>query len=248
MKKILNGLTITYRYTKTVGSTKTVLLLHGWGGSLNSFRSLEKSLVKNGFSVITIDFPAFGGSEQPPQHFTMLDYYKVVNELLIAEDLSSVCVIGHSFGGRVAMLLSAISPQKVEKLVLVDSAGIKPRFSLKKQIKIYNYKFLRFLKNRGLIKRDLIGYGSNDYKALPENLKPVFNRIVNTDLSEYAKKITAPTLLVWGTDDKDTPIYMAKKLNKLIADSAIIKFENCGHFCYLQKPAQFEKIVINFFE
>ena len=63
-----------------------------------------------------------------------------------------------------------------------------------------------------------------------------------------AKNIVAPTLLVWGTEDKDTPIYMAKKLNKLIKDSAIIRFEECGHFCYLQKPDYFNKIVINFFK
>ena len=66
--------------------------------------------------------------------------------------------------------------------------------------------------------------------------------------SRKAKQITAPTLLIWGTKDKDTPIYMAKKLNKFIGDSAIIRFEDCGHFCYLEKPTEFEKIVTNFFE
>ena len=248
MKKTLNGLKITYRFSKGQNPADTILLLHGWGGNLNSFRYLEKQLLQNDFSVLTIDFPSFGGSEQPPETFTLHDYYKIVSELLASENIGKVNVVAHSFGGRVAIMLASLEPQKVNKVVLVDSAGIKPRFSVSKKIKILKYKTLKKLKQKGLIKKDLTGYGSSDYKAMPECLKPVFNNIVNTDLSDMAKNIVAPTLLVWGTEDKDTPIYMAKKLNKLIKDSAIIRFKDCGHFCYLQKPDYFNKIVINFFK
>ena len=248
MKKILNGLNITYRYTKSNSNQPTILLLHGWGGNLNSFRYLEKSLISQDFSVLTIDFPGFGGSDMPPETFTIQDYYKIISELLNAEKLSKVNVIGHSFGGRVAIMLAGLEPDKVNKLVLVDSAGIKPKFSIVKKFKILKYKILKNLKQKGFIKRELDNYGSDDYKAMPQTLKPVFNNIVNTDLSDIAKSIIAPTLLIWGTADKDTPIYMAKKLNKFIKDSAIIKFEKCGHFCYLDRPQEFEKIVTNFFE
>lgn len=247
MKKKLNGIDITYRYTRSQNG-KNVLLLHGWGGSLNSFRTLEKQLIDSGFSVITIDFPGFGGSALPPESFEMIDYFKIVAELLEQENIEKVSIVSHSFGGRIALLLASYLPHKIEKLVLCDSAGIKPRFSLKKSIKIWKFKLLKKLKQKGLIKQDLSNYGSTDYKAMPESLKPVFNRIVNTDLSEISKSIVCPTLIIWGTADKDTPFYMAKKLNKNIADSAIIKFEGCGHFCYLEKPLEFQKIVVNFFE
>jgi pimeloyl-ACP methyl ester carboxylesterase len=222
------------------------LLLHGWGGNLNSFRTFEKGLIKSGFSVLTLDFPCFGGSEMPPETFSLIDYYKIVSELLMAENLSSVSVVGHSFGGRVAIMLASFEPEKVKKLVLVDSAGIKPKFSLSKKLKVLRYKFLKSLKNKGIIKRDLTVYGSSDYKALPESVKPVFSRIVNTDLTNMLKNISAPTLIVWGKKDTETPLYMAKKLNKKIKDSAIIAFEDCGHFCYLQKPYDFQVIVENF--
>ena len=248
MKKVLNNLNITYRYTKSNSKKSTVLLLHGWGGSLNSFRAIEKQLIDRNYSVITLDFPGFGGSDTPPESFTMKDYYIIVSELLREENLTKVDVIGHSFGGRVAIMLASLEPEKVDRLVLVDSAGIKPKFSLVKQCKILRYKMLKKLKNIGLIKRDLSTFGSEDYKALPQSMKPVFSQIVKSDLSDFAKNIVAPTLLIWGTEDRDTPMYMAKKLNKLISDSAIIKFENCGHFCYLQKPNDFAEIVINFFE
>lgn len=124
MKNILNGLKITYRFSKGLTEQPVVLLLHGWGGNLNSFRYLEKELISSGFSVLTMDFPGFGGSEQPPESFTLHDYYKIVSQLLEVENLQSVNVVAHSFGGRVAIMLASLKPQKVNKLVLVDSAGI----------------------------------------------------------------------------------------------------------------------------
>ena len=245
MKKFLSGLNITYRYQKTdFGNTETVLLLHGWGGSLNSFRFLENQLAKEGFSVITLDFPGFGGSDLPREDFSLDDYKKIVEELVEKENIKSVHIIAHSFGGRVAIKLSA-ETNLVKKLVLVDSAGIKPRFSLAKNIKILHYKFLKSLKKIGLIKRDLNNFGSADYKAMPNNLKSVFNRIVNEDLSGVLHKIECPTLIVWGRNDRETPLYMAKKLNKGIKDSAIVTFDG-GHFAYLQNAEKFTIIVKEF--
>ena len=245
MKRTLNNLNITYRFTKR--GEKIVLLLHGWGGNLNSFRSLESFLVANNFSVITLDFPGFGGSEQPTENFTLWDYKKIVLELLEAEQISKVNIVAHSFGGRVAFLLASENPEKIDKLLLCDVAGIKPKFSLSKQLKIWKYKFLKKLKQKGMIKKDLLHYGSDDYRAMPDNLKPVFNRIISTDLTKNLSSIKAPTLILWGKNDKDTPLYMAKKINKNIEDSAIITFEG-GHFWYLDNVDEFNLITKNFFE
>ena len=245
MKRRLNGINITYRYTKR--GEKVVLLLHGWGGNLNSFRTLEDFLIKNNFSVITLDFPGFGGSEQPTENFDLWDYKKIVLELLQIENISKTSIVAHSFGGRVAFLLASENPENIDKLVLCDVAGIKPKFNLSLQFKIWKYKLLKKLKQKGLIKRELLIYGSDDYRAMPENLKSVFNRIVKTDLTKYLSSILSPTLILWGRSDKDTPIYMAKKINKKIKDSAIIYFEG-GHFWYLDNAIQFNLIVKNFFE
>ena len=244
MKKNLNGLNITYRYHK--GEGVPVLLLHGWGGNLNSFRFLENYLVSKNYSVITLDFPGFGGSDMPLETFELDDYYKIVSELIEKENIEKVNIVAHSFGGRVALLFAYNQPQKINKLVLVDSAGLKPKFSLRKKIKIWHYKFLKKLKEKGLIKRDLISYGSEDYKAMPQNLKQVFTRIVNNHLDYTLPSITCPTLIVWGKDDDATPYYMAKKFNKKISDSAIINLDG-GHFAYLKNAEKFTLIIDNFF-
>ena len=244
MKKILNGLNITYRYHK--GETETVnLLLHGWGGNLNSFRFLENYLVSKNYSVLTLDFPGFGGSDMPREDFTLDDYYKIVDELLKIENIKKVNIVAHSFGGRIALLFANRNQDMISKLVLVDSAGLKPKFSLSKTLKIWRYKFLKKLKAKGIIKRDLSNFGSDDYKAMPKNLKQVFNNVVNTDLTFTLKTISSPTLIVWGKDDKSTPFYMAKKMHKNIKDSAIITLDG-GHFAYLQNSNKFLLVVENF--
>ena len=244
MKATLNGLNITYRY-HIAKSEAVTLLLHGWGGNLNSFRGLENELAENDQSVLTLDFPGFGGSDMPKESFTLDDYYKIVLELIQKLNIKKLNIVAHSFGGRIALLLASKNANLVHKLVLVDSAGLKPKYSFAKSFKIFHYKFLKKLKNAGIIKRDLSGYGSSDYRAMPDELKPVFNNIVKTDLTYTLKRISCSTLIVWGKDDTSTPYYMAKKLNKGIKDSAIITFDG-GHFAYLQNSNKFLIIVNNF--
>ena len=245
MKTKLNGIEVNFRYRFNDNKDKVVLLLHGWGGSLNSFRGLENFLVQNNYSVINLDFPGFGNSDLPGDDFTLDDYEKIIVEMLEYLHLEKVNVVAHSFGGRVALLLAS-STNYVDKLVLVDSAGIKPKFSITKFFRQKRYKFLKFLAKKGIIKRDLSNFGSEDYRALPDQLKPVFVRIVSRDLTECLGKIKCPTLIIWGEKDTSTPLYMAKKMNKKIADSGLVVFKNAGHFSYLDYHDDFLIIVDNF--
>ena len=87
-------------------------------------------------------------------------------------------------------------------------------------------------------KKILNRFGSSDYKALSSDEKQVFNRIIKQDLSYALKDITSSTLIIWGKLDKDTPLYMAKKLNKYIINSGLIVFENAGHYSYLDEATK----------
>ena len=245
MKKEINGLTINYRIRSNKNRDKFVLLLHGWGGSLDSFKATEDFLVANNYSTINIDFPGFGKSDLPKNDFTLKDYKDLVESILKIENINSVSIIAHSFGGRVALMLASENTI-VNKLVLVDSAGIKPKFSLRKWFKIKIYKFKKFLNKHFKTKFDLSKYGSQDYKAMPQQLKGVFNNVVNLDLTFCLKNIKCPTLLIWGDKDKSTPLYMAKKMKKKINDCELIIFKNCGHFSYLEKFNNFCLIINKF--
>jgi len=74
-----------------------------------------------------------------------------------------------------------------------------------------------------------------------------FKRVVNQDLLSYAARITAPTLLIWGDADEDTPLEQAHRLEKTIPNAGLVVFEGAGHYAYLERPVDFVRIVTHFF-
>ena len=153
-------------------------------------------------------------------------------------NIEKATLVGHSFGGRVAIYIAAKYPEKVEKLVLVDSAGIKPRRGIKYRLKILLHKILKKF-GKGL-------KGSKDYRALSSVMKKTFQNVVNYDETYLLSDITADTAIFWGDKDKDTPLYMARKLNKKIKSSHLFLLTNAGHFSYLDNSGYFLKILSAF--
>ena len=222
---------------KLIGEGKeTVLFLHGWGANLNSFLFCENAL-KNNYKLLLVDFPGFGESEKLNNVFSVFDYALEIFKLLTKLEINNVNIVCHSFGGRVAMLLSTIFNLKVNKLVLIDAAGIKPRFNLKTKLKIFKKKKKKFLNKFKFINFNLNSYGSEDYKKLSAIEKQTFIKVVNFNEVKYCKQIASKTLIIWGRSDCSTPIYMAKKFKKSIANSKLIIIKNAGHFCFLEYPS-----------
>lgn len=231
-------------YFEVGGSGKDIVLfLHGWGGSSISFSGVAASLSSR-FKVINLDFPGFGKSKEPNMPWSVEDYAMAVKRLLDELGASQVSVVAHSFGGRVAIKLAYLFPEIIDKLVLVDSAGLRPRRGIKYFFSVRRYKLLKFLVTKGLMSPEkLKSRGSSDYRALSDNMKKTFVKVVNEDLKNNAKTINAETLIIWGESDLDTPLYMAKKLKKYIIGSELIVLPGCGHFAYLEKFGQFIKIL-----
>ena len=181
-------------------------------------------LQKKGYDVLSVDFAGFGQSAEPKKGWSIYDYADSIKELIRHEKLQNPIILGHSFGGRVGIILA--KDGEASGLVLIDSAGIKPRRKLSYYLSVYNYKLRKKL---GL---SVEKYGSTDYKSLSEQMRETFVKVVNEHLDKEVCKINCPTLILWGKDDKETPIYMAKKLNKEIKNSACIILEG-GHFSFL---------------
>ena len=226
----------TIYYHRHLGTTP-VVLLHGWGGSHISMLGTFNYLSKFDLDIISIDLPGFGQSPHPPDFFTLEDYADTIKELLEKLNLSQITLVGHSFGARIAILLA--KEKLIKNIILTGAAGIKPKFNLKKYIRIKQYK--RAVKNQ----KDTSQFGSHDYKQLPESQKKVFNRIINRYLHEDLKDIHKPALLIWGKNDTDTPVYMGKKMNKLLADSALIILDGT-HYAHIENNKQFNLIAKQF--
>ncbi|MBR2909780.1 MAG: alpha/beta hydrolase [Clostridia bacterium] len=223
-----------------------VFFLHGWGGSKESFY-----LVKNHIALICnmvfVSFSGFGESKEPEKPYTVEDYANELKELISNLTNEKVIFVCHSFGARVAVKFANLYPKLVNKIMIIDGAGIKPKRSIKYYCKIYKYKRLKRKVQQGKIdKKELENYGSSDYKLLSNVMKQTFVNIVNEDLKKCYKKINCPMLLFWGEKDEDTPLYMAKKIKKLTKNSALIIVKNAGHFSYLEDRITFFEVLKEF--
>ena len=218
--------------------TATVdIFLHGWGCSGDTL-SFCKNYTQN--STLIVDFPPFGKSGDNIVGWSIFTYANMLISLCSFLKIDRFNLIGHSFGGRVAIIVAAICKEKTNKLMLVDSAGLKPRRSLKYRIKRCQYFLCKKLG------KNVDNFGSVDYRAMPQNLKPVFCSIVNTHLEELLCLIRCKTLIVYGSCDKQTPLYMARRLNRKIANSKLEILQGAGHFCFVDRRTEFVVLMKNF--
>ncbi|KPU26475.1 alpha/beta hydrolase [Caloranaerobacter sp. TR13] len=251
MKINIDGLTINY---KCEGEGKNILLLHGWGGNIDSFLPVYNHL-KNRFRVYAIDFPGFGESQQPNEVWGVYDYARLTKKFIDKMNMEEVILIGHSFGGRVSIVLANKYPELIRKMILVDSAGLIPRRTLKYYIKVYTFKTLKFLykllffwkDKEETMERFYKKFGSKDYQQAGD-MRKILVKVVNEDLKPLLRGIKASTLLIWGENDEATPVYMGKIMEKEIEDSGLVVLKNAGHFSYLDQYNRFIVIVDKFLE
>lgn len=229
---------------KIIGHKKpAIVLLHGWGMSGKSFEEIVQN-VSSDQMIIIPDFFGFGKSNNPPEYFDTYEYAYYIFLLLSKLNIDEVILVGHSFGGRVSIILSSKFNLKVKNLILTSSAGLL-RFDLIKSLKIAKFKLIKKLVNCKILKPDILfKYGSSDYKN-SNSLKVNFVKIINQDLSYLIKCICVKTYLVWDKKDKVTPYWICKKLNKNIKSSEIVLYKTGGHFCYLKNIYKFSSLINN---
>lgn len=245
MFKEIDNIKVCYECLKG-SNNKTLVFLHGFMGNLNSFSFFCKTFNNFGYNILNIDLSNYG-FKNLPSNFTIYDYANVVNKLILNLKINNPILIGHSFGGRIIMILASMYNYK-NKIVFVSSAGIKPKFSFKTKVKILQYKInkkLVILKLKD--KKVLNKFGSEEYKKLSKNMQQVFINVVNEDLKYLLKNITNDTLILYGKKDIDTPPYMAKIMHRNIKNSKLLKLEG-NHFAYLQDAQNFIKLVKDFIE
>lgn len=235
-------------YCSLSGSGSPVLLLHGWGCDSEIFSSFVPQLERS-HTVVVPDFPGFGKSDEPSGVWGVREYTDCIAALCDFLGVESPCVVGHSFGGRVAVMLASVRP--VSRLVLTDAAGVKPVRSLKYYLKVYSYKVTKFLmlevlRDRDLYERYRATKGSEDYRNASPVMKAVLSRVVGEDLTRLMPSITIPVLLFWGENDSATPLRDAHIMEKLFSDCALITVPGAGHFSFLEAPVMFAKVLDSF--
>ncbi len=226
---ILNVKNININYDQ-YGKGDDVILLHGWGQNIEMMNPLGKELMKD-YRVTVIDLPGHGNSAEPKEPLFINDFSEILKEILEKLKIKNPIIIGHSFGGRVAIVFA--EKYKTKKVVLLAAPCIKKEEPLSLKVKMLK----KMKKIPGLSKLENFAkkhIGSPDYRNSSEMMRKVLVNVVNQDLSEYAKKIRVPTLLIWGTEDQQVSIEEAREIEKLIPDSGLVEYEGGTHYAYLE--------------
>lgn len=235
-------------YDILIGKGKYIFFLHGWGGDKNSFNNIKNYVSHLNRNMVFVSFAGFGQSDPPSKVYGAVDYANELKDLIVKiAKGKSVDIVCHSFGGRVATVLAALYPNIVNKILMIDIAGVKPKRSIKKYINILKYKRLKKLVLQGKKDKNLLkNFGSDDYKNIDGVMRQTFVKIVNEDLKMYFKQIKCSVVIFWGAKDKDTPLYMAKKIKKWVKNSVLYIAETAGHFSYIDAENQFYPIFYEF--
>ena len=204
----INGLET---YFGEEGQGDPVVLLHGWGSSSQSLTPLCGDLATT-FHVLAVDLPGFGWSQPPPSAWGAQDYAGHILRLMQETGIERAALVGHSFGGRVAIALAASQPARVSRLALVASAGIRAPRSAGYSVRVATAKLVkRFFSLPGwgatgqrVLAKVSSRLGSRDYRAAG-NMRPTLVKVVNEDLTPILPAIQAPTLLLWGDRDQEVP-------------------------------------------
>lgn len=231
------------------GQGPTVVVLHGWGGRIESMAPVIDCLTDS-FRVVAIDLPGFGQSPVPAGVWGTADYAAFVRDVLGSLGIERAHFVGHSFGAKTSLYLAATYGAVVEKLVLVGASGLRAAPSTRARVKRGASRTARAVGKLGPPGRVLRNaayrrLASQDYRDAGA-MRPILVKVVNEDLAGLLPTITSSTLLVWGSDDDAVPLTHARKMESAIPDAGLVVFEGAGHFAYLDDPQRFCRVIRHF--
>jgi len=213
-----------------------LVLLHGWEQNKEGWGQIIDILSKD-FTCWTLDLPYFGQNDTTLKDKTPLGYAEWVNAFLLANKITKAYLLGHSFGGRVAIICAGDN-KSVEKIIVYGTPAYR---SNKGTISSVIRKL--GIKNIPVISDKL---RSSDYKNADGVKKEIFTKTVDFDLSPFIKRVRKRTLLIWGEKDKEAKIDVARRLKATITNSELYIIPNADHFAHLEKPLLFSAVVKKF--
>ncbi|HET9259846.1 MAG TPA: alpha/beta hydrolase [Acidimicrobiia bacterium] len=209
-----------------------VLALHGWGRRGNDF---AKSL--GDLPAIAPDLPGFGASPVPPEVIGADAYADMIAKILDTFDRPPV-LVGHSFGGRVAVCLAAKHPDRVDSLVLTGVPLVRLAPGRRPPV---GYRMIRWLNSVGVVSDERLESekkrrGSADYRAADGVMRDILVTVVNESYEEQMSRISSPVSMLWGEKDTEVPVAVAAAAAKLFADADLEVLEGVGHFVPIEAP------------
>jgi len=223
-----------------------IVFLHGWGISAEPYHETLK-LLSQQHTLIAPDLPSFARSSYPKLISDYAGYTKFLLEFLDALNLQQVHLVGHSLGGGISINLSALVPDRVRSLILVDSTGIPsvsipeviPRRAIEMTAQLLLPKLeLKLVDIPQVFSYNLLFNTGNVIQALLLSLQG--------DLKHLLPKIQAPCLLLWSEKDLTTPLSVAQEMAAKISDAKLTVVEEGFHEWGLWYPEKFTSLILDF--
>ena len=245
---VVRDLLVSYIETDGAMSDVPLVFLHGWRSSKDAWNRALDACSEYGRHAYALDLPGFGRSESPNGAYDVHLYADLVKEFLSKLGVSRAIIVGHSFGGRIAIVLAAKHASVVHKLVLVDSAGVRQKSA---SLSIMNV-FARIMKPffapsfMHPLRRAVYRFiGADDYLETP-HLKETFIKTIEEDLTPLLPSISSETLIIWGENDTDTPLAHAALMKEQIPNASLVVLKAAGHFSFMDAPDAFAKELLKF--
>lgn len=238
MQVVVDGVLTNYT-SSNPKAKKTLVILPGWANTSQNWQAVIQNLPEN-YHYITLDLPGFGQSNFLPGTPNVPEYSDFVVAFIEKLKLNKPLILGHSFGGQVAMELSTRYPEKISSLLLLSPAGIRIKTHYVKA----RVKFAKLIKSlKKITPTPLYNYllskvASKDYLNAHSKQRDILNRILNFDLSTKLNQIKVPTHILWGDQDHVIP-YMGKFLAENIPDSKLTVLYGMDHLPHIRKPQEF---------
>lgn len=233
-----------------------VVILHGWGLSAETFVPLSLELKAKGYDVFSSDLPGFGSMQIPDRPLSVDDYVEFLHTFLKHKNIASPVLIGHSFGGRVAIAYAHEYPGSLTALVLTGAPGYRTatfaKIILGKFLanagKVF-YSMAPFMISRYLV-RDVLykALGVRDYVRAKGVMKETFKLVVEYNLVPAMSQLKVPTLLLWGKNDGIVPVRIAQKMKKTIPKAKLVVVPGEDHRIPYMNPGIFVGEVEKFLE
>jgi pimeloyl-ACP methyl ester carboxylesterase len=241
----IGGVDANYRVR---GEGGDMLLLHGWGVDSRVFDGVMKEFAAS-HRVIAPDLPGFGTSGDPTGEWGVGDYTAWVLDFMDALKVTRATVVGHSFGGRIAIKIASdpATAERIGKLVLTGSAGLRRKRPLKGRIRGWMFRTLSRL-FPGLREKFARKFASRDYLAASPLMRKCLIKVVTEDLAPLLPDIPHETLLIWGKNDTETPVGDGYTMQSLIPRSRLEVLDNAGHFAFLNRPDDFNRLMKEFLQ